>query len=145
MARVNTVGLTELAKEFKKRADGSRERAIKALERGAEEIAKETQVKAEEHGLRDTGIMIKSIRPGPIKLYSDSAYVEIWPHGTRAVGGKRRNAEIGFVQHYGRRYIRRHRGQKPTHRPGTYFFDEAVKSSADVVSRKMSDIWHDTK
>lgn len=136
MPRVNTVGLTELANDLKKEMGTSRERIEEMLEYGAEKIAENTQAAAEKHGLRRTGQMIKSIKPGPVQIFSDSVQVEIWPQGTRKNGKKRgRNATVGFVQHYGRGY-----GSGRV-RPGTHFFDEGEAAVADVVTEGMAKIW----
>ena len=143
MARVNTVGLQELIKDLNNREDATRRKVEKTLERGAELIAEATRLKAMEHGLKKTGKMIDSIAPGPLKIYSDSAEVDIWPQGTRETRhGRKTNAVVGFVQHYGRQYNHK-KGGPPTKRPGTYFFDEASDSVADIVAREADKIWHD--
>lgn len=135
MARVNTVGMTELANALEKEARTSRERIEKMLDKGAETITEATRAKAEAHGLRKTGQLIRSIKPGPVQIYSDSASVDIWPQGTRKNGkGRERNAVVGFVQHYGRHY-------KKKYRPGTRFFDEAREEAADAVTKSMAEIW----
>ena len=136
MARVNTVGLTELANELKKNADTSRERVREMMEFGAEIATDSIKKKADDHKLRKTGQMIKNIKPGPIEIHSDSASVDVWPQGTRKNGRKReRNATVGFVQHYGRSY-----GKKK--RPGTMFFDQGAADAADEITAGMAEIWH---
>lgn len=137
MARVNTVGLTELAREIKKNADGSQKRIKEMLDVGAEIATEAIKRTAEEHGLRDTGKMIKSIAPGTPQIHTDSAAVDVWPQGTRKNGRKRgRNATVGFVQHYGRSY-----GSKK--RAGTLFFDEgSTTNAADEITDAMAEIWH---
>lgn len=136
MARVNTAGLTELANELKNNISGSRERVLEMMEFGAGLAADSIKQTAEEHGLRDSGKMIESIRPGPVQVYTDSASVDVWPQGTRKNGRKReRNATVGFVQHYGRSY-----GKKK--RPGTLFFDEGAQEAADMITEGMAEIWH---
>ena len=136
MARVNTVGLTELANELKNNISNSRERVLEMMEFGAELAADSIKQKAEEYALRDSGKMIESVRPGPVQVYTDSASVDVWPQGTRKNGRKReRNATVGFVQHYGRSY-----GKKK--RPGTMFFDEGAQEAADMITEGMAEIWH---
>lgn len=138
MARVNTVGLTELANELKKNSDGSRQRVVKMLNAGAEIAADAIKLKADEHGLRNTGQMIKSIKPGQLNVSSDSASVDIWPQGTRENGRKReRNAVVGFVQNYGRSY-----GLKKI-RKGTEFFDQGTVDAADAIAENMAEIWYE--
>lgn len=136
MARVNTVGIDELADDIRKEAGTSRERIEKMIDRGAEIMTEAIREKAEAHGLRNTGKLIESIKPGPVQIYSDSASVDIWPQGTRKNGRKRgRNATVGFVQNYGRHY-------KHKYRPGTKFFDEAQADAADAVVEGMTKIWN---
>lgn len=137
MARINTVGLTELANQLKSDASNSKERIKKMMEIGAEKVADAVKNEAENQKLRKTGKLIQSIKPGPVELYSDSASVEIWPQGTRKNGRKReRNAVVGFVQHYGRSY-------KHKARAGTFFFDKGTEAAEDVVINEMAEIWHD--
>lgn len=139
MARVNTVGLEELAKELAQRAVGDKDRVRKMLKTGAEIIIDETKLAAYKHSLYLTGEMIASISWGNMQINPDSAKVEIWPKGTRQNGRRReRNAVVGFVQHYGRSYGRKKRA-------GTQFFDEGLENAAENASKKMADIWHDTK
>lgn len=137
MSRINTVGLTELANDLKKEGEIPKEKLRQMLQEGAEKIAEGIKSAADSKGLRKTGRMINSIKPGNLQLYSDSAQVEIWPQGTRPNGRKReRNAVVGFVQHYGRSY--RHRK-----RAGTLFFDEGEAKSIDAAVERMTSIFSD--
>lgn len=137
MSRINTVGLTELANDLKKEGEIPKEKLRQMLQEGAEKIAEGIKSAADSKGLRKTGRMINSIKPGNLQLYSDSAQVEIWPQGTRPNGRKReRNAVVGFVQHYGRSYKRKKR-------PGTLFFDEGETKSIDAAVEQMASIFRD--
>lgn len=137
MARVNTVGLTELADELKKNGATSRERIREMMEYGAKLATESIQKTADEYGLRKSGQMIKHIKPGPIQIYTNAASVDVWPQGTRKNGKKReRNATVGFVQHYGRSY-----GKKT--RSGTMFFDKGSEKAADTITEGMAKIWHE--
>lgn len=132
MSRINTVGLTELLDDLKKEGNVPKEKIRQMLQEGAEKIAEGIKSAADSKGLRKTGKMIKSIKPGNLQLYSDSAQVEIWPQGNRPNGRKReRNAVVGFVQHYGRSYRRRKRA-------GTLFFDEGEVKSIDAAVEQMA-------
>lgn len=137
MARINTVGLTELANDLQKEGNIPKETIRRMLEEGAEKLAEGIKSAASNEGLRKTGKMIDSIKPGNLQLYSDSAQVEIWPQGTRKNGRKReRNAVVGFVQHYGRSY--RHKK-----RPGTLFFEKGEALGADAAVELMAKIFGD--
>lgn len=137
MARVNTVGLTELARKLQEQGVNSRQTAMRMLEYAGNEVAKATRISAEMYGLRDTGKMIESIKPGEVQVFSDSAEVEVWPQGSRRRGkSTERNALIGFLQHYGRSYGK-------TKRPGMAFFDDAVDLSAEAVTEGMAEIWRE--
>lgn len=139
MARANTYGMTNVMKEFYLESHMTRERVRKALEKGAEIMAEQVKTSAEMHGLRDSGDMIRSIAPGPVVMYSDSASVDIWPQGTRETRrGRKTNAVVGFVQHYGRSYGK-------NKRKGTFFFDEASRYAEAEVYDVIEEIWNDTR
>lgn len=136
MARVNTVGLTELAREIQQNANTSRERVREMMEFGAGKATEAIKTEAENIGLRKTGKMINSIKPGEIQVYTDSVAVDVWPQGKRKNGRKReRNATVGFVQHYGRKY-----GKKM--REGTLFFDHGAEKASEEITKGMAEIWH---
>lgn len=138
MARVNTFGMEEILKNIRENYDSTGDRVVKMLDAAADEVVKITKTEAESHGLRRTGKLINSIKHGDVKRYSDSAEVEVWPHGTRKNGRKReRNATVGFVQHCGRQY-------KHTKRAGTLFFDASTSpGNAERINEIMADIWHE--
>ena len=137
MARVNTIGLTELAAELKKNADTSRDRVRKMMKYGAEIASDSIKLKAYKHKLYLSGEMIASIKPGPVEISTNSAKVDVWPQGRRKYGNKReRNATVGFVQHYGRSYGK-------TKRAGTMFFDEGTEAAAGWITEGMAKIWHE--
>lgn len=140
MARIETEGIVELARELQRRGAIARPAAERMLKFAGEEVAKFTKVAAENHGLVDTGKMVQSIKSGPVQTYTDSGKVEVWPQGSATRGKKsgrrERNATIGFVQHYGRSYGR-------TKRAGTGFFDEGRTNSENAVYQGMMAIWRE--
>ena len=137
MARINTVGLTELARELQQRENNTRPTVERMLNYAGEEIAKAVKINAEMYGLVDTGVLVKSIKPGNLEIHTDSASVEVWPQGSRKRGSiTTRNALIGFVQHYGRSY-----GTKK--RPGRPFFDDGFEASAGMVQKLIEEAIED--
>ena len=134
MARVNTLGLNEQLQGLNMLEGKIRPKIEQLLEEGAKITAESTKTAAEAHGLRRTGQMIDSISSGNERIDSDSASIEVWPKGSRRPKG--RNAEVGFIQHYGRSY-----GQ--THRAGTGFFDEGFSASEDQVQQLWDQGWGD--
>lgn len=140
MARVQTEGIMQLANQLKRMGAKARPAMEKMLKFAGEEVAKETKIAAEMHGLKDTGKLIASIKPGPIQTFSDSGIVEVWPQGSstrgKRTGRRERNATIGFVQHYGRSYGK-------TKRAATGFFDEGERNAMPNVTRGMTDIWRE--
>ena len=135
MAKINTVGIEITAKRIDTISKESRSAAESALRKAGETAAEAIRANAERAKLRDTGKLIKSIRPGPVGLNTDGGKVEVWPQGSRRRGSKTvRNALVGFVQHYGRSY-----GKK--RRPATNFF-ELLPEDAEKVQRVMGEEWN---
>lgn len=159
MARMRTTGLQVVAEDMASMSRNDREAALRGLENAAEQVAELIKESAERHKLRDTGQLIESIKPGPLVAYSDSATIDIWPQGTRETRhGRKTNAVVGFVQHYGRRYklSERRRGKyspfsltkegDATYRRGTYFFDTAYvmarqeKIAVKCIAKELDEI-----
>lgn len=68
----------------------------------ADVTAREQQKKALAYGVQDTGITIRSIKKGKVKLRKGVRVIYITPTGTRKRGRNRvRNAEIAFVNEFG--------------------------------------------
>ena len=132
MARVNTMGLSEQLQGLNMLEGKIRPKIEQLLRDGAQITTNATKAAAEAHGLRRTGQMIDSIDSGNERIDSDSASIEVWPKGSRRPKG--RNAEVGFIQHYGRSY-----GQH--HRAGTGFFDEGFNASDDQVQAMWDQGW----
>ena len=74
------------------------------LTEGAEVLAQAQRESAEAHGLRRTGLLIESIRPGRPRRGSGTSEISIAPEGTRVRGRTvTRNAEIAYVNEYGKK------------------------------------------
>lgn len=136
MARVNTLGLEKEIRSLNLLGTKVKPTVEEMLKAGAKTIIRDTRLAAESHDLKDTGRMIKSIGYGNIVSNTSEASIEVWPKGKNLRG--ERNAVVGFVQHYGRRYRKKpENGGGVTVRPGTGFFDEGLADArADVA-----DLW----
>lgn len=136
MAAMHMLGVPEEIRRLNLLAEGARPTAERLLVEGAEIAARATQTAAAGHGLRRTGQLIASIGHGGPQMDSDGGRIEVYPKGQRA-GSKKtktRNALVGFVQEYGRRYGRRAR-------PGTGFFAEGREASAAEVQERWAAGW----
>ena len=106
------------------------------LEAGAEILVQAQRESAEEHGLRDTGLMIDSILTGRPRLTKDGGFIGIAPEGSRRRGKTiTRNAEIAYVNEYGKG------GQ-----PGTEFIKKAnakKEGAAVAAAAKIFNEWLD--
>lgn len=134
MARVNTLGLEKEIRSLNLLGVKVKPKVEEMLEAGADLIIRDTRTAADSHGLRDTGRMIKSIGHGNVVSNTSEASIEVWPKGRNKRG--ERNAVVGFVQHYGRRYEKKAKnGGRVTVRPGTGFFDDGLADArADVAA-----------
>lgn len=134
MARVNTLGLNEQLRALNLLDEKVHPKVEQLLREGARLTATATKTAAGAHGLRRTGQMIEHIDAGNERIDSDGASIEVWPKGARRPKG--RNAEVGFIQHYGRSYGK-------TTRAGTGFFDEGFNASEDQVQDLWDQGWSD--
>ena len=136
MATVEMKGLSALCVSLDKLAAMPDDVMGQMLTEGAEVLVQAQQESAEAHGLRDTGMMIESIKAGRPKRSPDGGVIGITPEGVRRRGKtETRNAEIAYVNEYGKG------GQ-----PGTEFIREANdKKEADAVeaSGKIYNNWLD--
>ena len=138
MARVNTLGLEKEIKSLNMLAVKVKPKVEEMLKDGADVIVRDTRLAADSHGLRRTGRMIDSIGHGNVVSTTNEASIEIWPKGKNKRG--ERNAVVGFVQHYGRQYVKKPKnGGGVTTRQGTGFFDDGFNDArADVTA-----LWED--
>ena len=132
MARVHTLGIDERARALNLLSEKLKPRVKELLDEGGRLTAEATRGAAYAHGLIRTGQMAASIDAGNEVIDSDGARLEVWPKGSRR--GRGRNAEVGFVQHYGRSYGR-------TVRAPTGFFDEGFSASEAAVQAAWERGW----
>lgn len=142
MARVNTFGIKENVKDLDFQGKNMKEQTRKMLRAGAEIVVSETKRSIAANGLIKTGQLYKSIDYGSVRNNQDGAEIDIYPKGEHVNKGKKReyverNAVIGFVQHYGRRYGKR----KYTVRAGRPFFDRGFEHSEEAIEKKWEEMW----
>lgn len=124
MGQFDMSGIDDIVDELMGLADGVDDIADDMLMAGAEEVKKAQKASAEKHGLRDTGAMIKSIGYKKPKTAGDVRQIDVFPQGKDKKGV--RNAEKGFVNHYGTSKIK-----------ATHWVDDAEKAAAEPVQKAM--------
>ncbi|MBO5218411.1 MAG: HK97 gp10 family phage protein [Clostridia bacterium] len=142
MARVNTFGIKENVKDLDFQGKNMKKQTRKMLHAGAEIVVEKTKQAAVGFGLKRSGQLRDSIDYGRMRSTYDGAEIDIYPQGTREVKSKKgagteRNAVVGFVQHYGRRYGKR----KYTVRAGRPFFDRGFENSSEEIDKKWEEMW----
>ena len=86
------------------------------------------------YGVEDTGLTLRSIKKGKVKLHKGQRVLYITPTGTRRRGHKRvRNAEIAFINEYGKK------GQKA--RPFIRVGNERSAAPATQAAMAVYDRW----
>lgn len=104
MAKIDVQGLSTLSVAFDQLAALPDDVMFQMLEAGGEVIVEAQRAKADALGLRDTGLMIESIRAGKPRRLSDGGDIALTPEGTRKRGNTvTRNAEIAYVNEYGKK------------------------------------------
>lgn len=108
MGSFETMGIEEIAQAFENDAKRVQEVVPAMLKAGAAVLAKRQKEEAENYGLRDTGMMISSIKPTRIKKKGGATVVDVYPQGKAKHGNERkgdksnvRNATIGFIAERG--------------------------------------------
>lgn len=125
MGSFDMSGVDEMIKAFSELGESADEIEDEMLMAGAEEEKKAQIQSAEKHKLRDSGDMIKSIgyakKP---KTAEGLRQIDIYPQGKDKKGV--RNAEKGFIHHYGTSVIK-----------ATHWVDEADEAAAEPVQKAM--------
>lgn len=129
MARFDTSGMDGLISDMMRMGQNTGPVA-EAMTMAAAEIIRRAWVRsANEHELRDTGAMIKSIGyPQKPTKFGDVLGIDVYPQGKDKSGT--RNAEKAFVLHYGTSRI------KPT-----YWVDDADKYSEETLPEALQQLW----
>ena len=134
MGTFNWVGLDELMltmEEIAKIPDVVKDEMLLA---SADVVADAQRKKAEAYGLRDTGMMIASIKPGKPGPSADGRKINVAPTGSRPNGRKtKRNAEIAYIAEYGR--------TRQAARPFIRDANEQCAGEATESAAKVYDAW----
>lgn len=128
MARFDASGLDDIVRQMAAIGELASETADEMLIAGAKEVAEGWKEAAEQYGLKDTGDMIKSIKPTRAKTLGGVRTIEIYPQGKDRKGV--RNAEKAFLLHYGTSSIKAKR-----------WVDKAEQISAETAEKAMRETW----
>lgn len=139
MAEFKAVGLDELALSLQEIAEIPEDIQDEMLRAQGNIVAQAQRESAQRYGIQRTGTLIRSIKPGKVKLDKHGSRVlYVTPVGSRVRGGKKTtNAEIAFLNEYGTR------GQRA--RP---FMRDANERSAEAATQAAADIyyrWQDSR
>ena len=139
MAEFRAVGLDELALSLQEIAEIPEDIQDEMLRAQGNIVAQAQRESAQRYGIQRTGTLIRSIKPGKVKLDKHGSRVlYVPPVGSRVRGGKKTtNAEIAFLNEYGTR--------KQRARP---FMRDANERSAEAATQAAADIyyrWQDSR
>lgn len=134
MAELGYHGLDDLELDMKAIAEIPAEIQDEMLGAMADVTVEGQKRKAEIYRVRKTGMTIKSIKKGKVKLRKGQRVLYVTPTGTRKRGKKRvRNAEIAFINEYGKK------GQKA--RPFVRDGNEATAGASTQAGLEVYDRW----
>lgn len=133
MAEFKAIGLDELALSLQEIAEIPEDIQDEMLRAQGNIVAQAQRESAQRYGIQRTGTLIRSIKPGKVKLDKHGSRVlYVTPVGSRVRGGKKTtNAEIAFLNEYGTR------GQRA--RP---FMRDANERSAEAATQAAADIYY---
>ena len=136
MARVNALGIDELAKTIREFGTISSETSKEMLAAGGKVLVEETKQQMLMFGVLDRGTTQASIKHGEVKYAAGGAYIEVWPAGIRKKdydhSKNTRNAMIAFLAEYGTSKI-----------PARPFMATAIREAADNVAEAMMKVWEE--
>lgn len=145
MARISTIGADRVALKLETQSTQGKLKARSMMYEGADIFMEYLRNEILMYDLNATGELYRSIKRTNYRADVDSVHIDITFSGERARTGKRsgkttvtRNAAIGFIQQYGRKYGRR----KITMRSGRPYFTDAVKYSKPEIIEKWTEMMH---
>lgn len=133
MAEFKAIGLDELMLSLQEIAEIPEDVQDEMLNAQGDVVAREQQESARRYGIQRTGLTIRSIRKGKVKLDKHGNRVlYVTPVGSRIRGKKKTsNAEIAFLNEYGTK--------KQKARP---FMRDANERSAEAATKAAAEIYH---
>lgn len=133
MAEFKAIGLDELMLSLQEIAEIPEEVQDEMLNAQGDVVAREQQESARRYGIQRTGLTIRSIRKGKVKLDKHGNRVlYVTPVGSRIRGKKKTsNAEIAFLNEYGTK--------KQKARP---FMRDANERSAEAATKAAAEIYY---
>ena len=125
MPEISFSGLDSLELSMKEIAEIPDDVKDEMLQAQAAVVVPVMRARAQAYGLKDTGLMIDSIKPGKPKKTKTGRALYVTPQGKRRRGQKdTRNTEIAFIGEYGTKKVRA--------RP---FMREAVEATAEQAEQ----------
>lgn len=138
MADLNCSGLDDLMLSMQELAEIPDEVQDEMLNAQADVVVLAQKQQGAVYRVEDTGMTLRSIKKGRIKLYKGQRVIYVTPSGTRKRGKKRiRNAEVAFINEYGKR------GQKA--RPFIREGNERSAAEATQAALQVYDRWLKSK
>ena len=133
MAEFKAIGLDELMLSLQEIAEIPEEVQDEMLNAQGDVVAREQQESARRYGIQRTGLTIRSIRKGKVKLDKrGNRVLYVTPVGSRIRGKKKTsNAEIAFLNEYGTK--------KQKARP---FMRDANERSAEEATKAAAEIYY---
>lgn len=139
MARISTIGADRVALKLETQSEAGRKKGVSMMEAGAEILMRYARANIVERNLEDTGELFRSVTHTDVIVDPDGAHVEVTYKGSRTRGKKQprktRNAAIGFIQNYGRKY----RGRN---RPATNYHTNATSEAKPIIIEKWTEMMH---
>lgn len=138
MAQFKTSGLDELSLSLQEIAQIPEDVVGEMLNAQADVVVEAQKAAAKALGVEETGLTIRSIKKGRVKLKKGRQVLYITPTGSRRRGKKRvRNAEIAFINEFGKR----HQKARPFVRTG----NETSAGKATEAAMAVYDRWLKSK
>lgn len=130
MASFNMVGLGKLEAEIARRASLLDDAAPEMLKAGTDVLVEYQRGSIIQHGLRESGDMLESIKAGPLHQGDDGYYQEVWPHGIDHKGVS--NAKKGFIHEHG-----------SSKDKATHWMSDAAEGGEEDVVDAMRKVWNE--
>ena len=141
MGSFETIGIEEIAKAFENNAKRVSDIVPEMLKEGAEVVAKYQKEEAERYGLKNTGGLIKAIKPTKISKIGSATVIDVYPQGKATHGNEKkgdksnvRYATIGYIAEYGIK-----RSKNPT--PPKPWLTAATAKAEPEVRKVQLKVW----